>query len=148
MDLRLTTITLGVDDIARAGAFYEQGLGLRPSALCGGDVRFYQCGAAVLALYPRGGLLEDAALPSSRRASSGSFDGVTLACNCASRAEVDELLARAGAAGGRIAKPAADTFWGGYSGYFEDPEGHLWEVAWGPMFSFDERGGLVLPPAK
>lgn len=148
MNLRLTTITLGVDDLTRASAFYEQGLGLEPSALSGGDIRFYQCGAAVLALYPRGGLLEDANQPPSRMAAPGAFDGVTLACTCATRGDVDELLARAGAAGGRVAKPAAETFWGGYSGYFEDPEGHLWEAAWGPMFVLDDRGALALPRAK
>jgi len=145
MDLRLTVVTIGVDDLARASAFYEEGLGLQPSALSGGDIRFYQCGAAVLALYPRKGLLKDAALPPERLAPAGSFDGVTLACNCADRGEVDALLARAEAAGARIAKPAAETFWGGYSGYFADPDGHLWEASHGPMFTLDDKGALVLP---
>jgi len=148
MDLRLTVVSLGVDDLVRSAAFYEDGLGLKPSTLSGGDIRFYPCGAAVLALYPRKGLLEDAVLPQERLAPAGSFDGVTLACNCATRGEVDELLARARAAGGHIAKPAADTFWGGYSGYFEDMDGHLWEVAQGPMFELDGKGALVLPVAQ
>jgi len=148
MDLRLTVVSLGVDDLTRSTAFYEDGLGLKPSSLSGGDIRFYPCGAAVLALYPRKGLLEDAVLPPDRLAPAGSFDGVTLACNCATRGEVDDLLARAQAAGGRIAKPAADTFWGGYSGYFEDMDGHLWEVAQGPMFVLDGKGALVLPAAE
>jgi catechol 2,3-dioxygenase-like lactoylglutathione lyase family enzyme len=145
MNLRLTVVTLGVDDVERAAAFYEAGLGLTPSAASGGDIRFYACGAAVLALYPRRALLEDACLPENRLAPAGSFDGATLACNCASRAEVDELLVRAVAAGARLAKPAQETFWGGYSGYFEDPDGHLWEVAFAPMFQLDARGGLILP---
>jgi hypothetical protein len=146
MNLRLTCVALGVDDLARASAFYEQGLGLAASAASGGDVRFFQCGATVLELYPRKALAEDACVAAGRMAPAGSFDGVTLGCNCASEQEVDELLARAAAAGARLAKPAQKAFWGGYSGYFEDPDGHLWEAVHAPMFSLDERGALVLPP--
>jgi len=148
MDFRLTVVTLGVDDLVRASAFYEQGMGLKSSAASGGDIRFYACGPVVLALYPRQGLLEDAALPGGRLGEAGRFDGVTLACNCAGRDEVDALLDRAVAAGARLAKPAAETFWGGYSGYFEDPEGHLWEVAHAPCFTLNDQGGLALPAAK
>lgn len=147
MNFGLTVITLGVADMARARAFYEQGLGLAPSAASGEGIAFYQCGPAVLALYPRQLLAEDACLPQARLAAPGSFGGVTLACNCASEVEVDALLGRAQAAGARIAKPAQKTFWGGYSGYFEDLDGHLWEVAHAPMFSFNAQGGLVLPEA-
>lgn len=146
MRFGLTIVTLGVDDLDRAAAFYEQGLGLAPSAMSQGDIRFYQCGAAVLALYPRTGLLEDAALPRERLGEPGRFDGVTLACNCASRAEVDELMARAVAAGARLVKPPQEVFWGGYSGYFQDTEGHLWELAHADFFRFNGQGGLLLPP--
>lgn len=145
MSFRLTTITLGVDDLDRARNFYEQGMGLKPSSASGGPISFYRCGSAVLALYPRKALAEDAELPPERLGEPGRFDGVTLACNCASQDEVDELLSRAVAAGARLAKPAQQAFWGGYSGYFEDLDGHLWEAVHAPMFSLDERGCLVLP---
>lgn len=148
MNLRLTCVALGVDNLDRACAFYEGGLGLKPSSASGGDVRFYQCGAMVLELYPRKGIAEDACVPADRMAPAGSFDGVTMACNCASEAEADAILARAVAAGARLAKPAQKAFWGGYSGYFEDPDGHLWEVVHAPMFGIDEQGALVLPSPK
>jgi catechol 2,3-dioxygenase-like lactoylglutathione lyase family enzyme len=144
MNFALSVVTLGVADLARARAFYEQGLGLKPSADTGGDVAFYRCGPTVLALYPRAGLLEDACLPVERLGAPGRFDGVTLACNCVSPAEVDALLARAVAAGARLAKPGQQVFWGGYSGYFEDPDGHLWEAAHNPAWGLDGRGGLIL----
>ena len=145
MNVRLTTITLGVADLPRARAFYEQGLGLVPSGASCDQIAFYHCGPAVLALYPRQALAEDAEVPASALGDPALFDGVTLACNCAGRAEVDALLARAVAAGARLAKPAQEAFWGGYSGYFEDLDGHLWEAVHAPQFSLDERGGLVLP---
>jgi catechol 2,3-dioxygenase-like lactoylglutathione lyase family enzyme len=144
MNLRLTVVTLGVDDLPRARAFYEQGMGLTASGASGGDVVFYRCGAMVLALYPRRALLEDALLPDGRLGEPGRFDGVTLACNCAGPAEVDALLRRAVAAGARLAKPGQPTFWGGYSGYFEDPDGHLWEAAHIPGWGLGELG-LELP---
>lgn len=145
MSFRLTTVTLGVDDLTRAANFYEQGLGLKPSPASEGDIRFYQCGPVVLALYPRKALAEDACLPAGRMGEPGRFDGVTLACNCASPAEVDALLDRAVAAGARLAKPGQQTFWGGYSGYFEDTDGHLWEAVHVPGLGLNEQGGLELP---
>lgn len=145
MDLRLTTITLGVADLAKARAFYEQGLGLKPSSASSEHIAFYPCGPAVLALYPRVALAEDACLPADRAGQAGLFDGVTLACNCASREDVDALLARAVAAGARLAKPGQEAFWGGYSGYFEDLDGHLWEAVHVPFFGLSEQGGLILP---
>lgn len=145
MKLHLSTVTLGVADLARSRAFYEQGLGLAPSSASQGDIRFYQCGFMVLALYPRQALADDACLPEDRVGRAGLFDGVTLACNCASRAEVDELMARAAAAGAHIAKPAQEAFWGGYSGYFEDPDGHLWEAVNVPFFELGPEGNLILP---
>lgn len=145
MNLRLTTVTLGVDDLPRAAAFYEQGLGLKPSAASNEQIRFYACGPTVLALYSRAALAEDACLPPERLAPAGSFDGATVACNCSSPAEVDALLARAVAAGARLAKPGQAVFWGGYSGYFEDLDGHLWEAVHVPQFSLNPAGGLVLP---
>jgi uncharacterized protein len=148
MSIRLTAVTLGVDDLERAALFYEQGLGLRPSAASQGDIRFYDCGGVVLALYPRAALLEDATLPPARLGEPGRFDGVTMACNCASPAEVDALLARAVAAGAKLAKPGQQVSWGGYSGYFEDLDGHLWEAVHVPFFALNANGGLVLPAPK
>lgn len=95
MNLHLSTVTLGVADLARSRAFYEQGLGLAPSSASNEHISFYQCGLMVLALYPRQALAEDACLPSERVGDPALFDGVTLACNCATRQAVDELMARA-----------------------------------------------------
>ena len=149
MKLTLTTVTLGVADLARSRVFYEQGLGLVPSSACNEQISFYQCGYTVLALYPRDELAADACLPPERmggRVGEPSlFDGVTLACNCATREAVDQLMARAAAAGAKIAKPAQEAFWGGYSGYFEDPDGHLWEAVNVPFFEHGEAGNLILP---
>ena len=149
MKLTLSTVTLGVADLARSRVFYEQGLGLFPSSASNEHISFYQCGLMVLALYPRKELAEDACLPPERvggRVGDPSlFDGVTLACNCATRQGVDALMARAEAAGAKIAKPAQEAFWGGYSGYFEDPDGHLWEAVNVPFFEHGPEGNLILP---
>jgi catechol 2,3-dioxygenase-like lactoylglutathione lyase family enzyme len=145
MNLHLSTVTLGVSDLKRASAFYEQGMGLVPSSASNEHISFYQCGLMVLALYPRQALAEDACLPEDRVGQAGLFDGVTLACNCSTRQAVDELMARAEAAGARIAKAAQEAFWGGYSGYFEDPDGHLWEAVNVPFFEHGPEGNLILP---
>ena len=145
MKLHLSTVTLGVADLARACDFYEQGMGLKPSSASNEHIRFYQCGLMVLALYPRQELAEDACLPAERIGPAGYFDGVTLACNCATRGAVDSLMQRAAAVGARIAKPAQEAFWGGYSGYFEDPDGHLWEAVCVPFFEHGPDGNLILP---
>jgi hypothetical protein len=145
MKLTLSTVTLGVADLARSRAFYEQGLGLAPSSASNENICFYQCGLMVLALYPRQELAEDACLPAERVGDPALFDGLTLACNCATRQAVDALMARAGAVGAKIAKPAQEAFWGGYSGYFEDPDGHLWEAVNVPFFEHGPEGNLILP---
>jgi uncharacterized glyoxalase superfamily protein PhnB len=133
-------VTLGVTDMTRARRFYEQGLGWQ-RANDHEEVSFYQVGGAVLGLYGRDALAEDARLPS---AGSG-FGGITLAYNARTREEVDSVLKEAAAAGGRILKPAHDVFWGGYSGYFADPDGHPWEVAWNPDWTIAEDGSIRLP---
>lgn len=145
MKPHLSTVTLGVADLGRSRAFYEQGMGLVPSSASNEHISFYQCGLMVLALYPRTELAADACLPPERLGDPALFDGVTLACNCATREAVDQLMARARAAGARIAKPAQEVFWGGYSGYFEDPDGHLWEAVNVPFFEHGEAGNLILP---
>lgn len=141
MEQRISLITLGVDDLDRARGFYLDGLGWRQSSASTDGISFIQLGGIALALYPRDKLAEDA-----RVGEPGSgFSGVALAYNTRSRDEVDQTLHQAEAAGGRIVKPAEDVFWGGYSGYFADPDGHLWEVAWNPFFEVDAEGRLALP---
>lgn len=137
MSLHVSLITLGVEDIARAAAFYEAiGATL---AQAEGNVRFYQLSGVVLSLYPRNLLAEDA-----QQAPEGTgFRGITLAHNLASEAAVDAFLAQAVAAGATLIKPAQKVFWGGYSGYFADPDAHLWEVAHNPFWQLDQ-GGIPL----
>ncbi len=127
MEPRITIVTLGVDDLARAIAFYRDGLGLPLEGEPEG-IAFFALQGTRLALYPREALADDAGIS----ADGSGFSGVTLAHNVRSKAEVDALLERAFGAGGRLIQPAEDKFWGGYSGYFADPDGHLWEVAWNP----------------
>jgi catechol 2,3-dioxygenase-like lactoylglutathione lyase family enzyme len=140
MEQRVSMITLGVSDMARARRFYERGLGWR-RANTHDEVTFYQAGGLVLGLYGREALAEDARLPS---AGSG-FRSIALAYNTRERAEVDTVLAEAEAAGGSIVKAAEEAFWGGYSGYFADPDGHLWEVAWNPHWMLADDGSVLLP---
>jgi catechol 2,3-dioxygenase-like lactoylglutathione lyase family enzyme len=142
MEQRLSMVTLGVADLARARTFYEQGLGWE-RANDHDEVAFYQIGGMVFGLYGRDALAEDAQLPG---AGSG-FGGITLAYNVRARDEVDAILAEAEAAGARILKPAKDVFWGGYSGYFADPDGHPWEVAWNPYWTLADDGSIRLPGA-
>ena len=140
MEPRISIVTLGVSDLARSRAFYER-LGFKASTVSNEHAAFFQAGGMALALYPRKALAEDAHLPDG----GGGFGGITLAHNVRRKEDADALLAEAEAAGGRILKPAQDVFWGGYSGYFADPDGHPWEVAWNPFFPLDETGNLMLP---
>lgn len=138
---KLNLVTLGVKDFERALKFYQDGLGWQPSSASQDDVAFFPLGGVVLSLYPRDKLAEDA-----RVSPEGSgFAGLTLAYNAKSQAEVDEVLQTVERLGATIVKPAEMVFWGGYSGYFADPDGHLWEVAWNPFWEFDEADNLVLP---
>ena len=139
---RLTLVTLGVADIARARRFYET-LGLKASAASQDSVTFFDAGGVVLALFGRAALAEDAHVANSQP----GFSGVSLAHNCASDTEVDAALAEAVAAGASLLKPAQKVFWGGYAGYFADPDGHLWEVAYNPFFPLDADGRVELPAA-
>lgn len=142
MDQRMTLLTLGVADVAGATAFYER-LGWRRSSASVASTAFFDLGGIVLALWGRDALAEDARLaPAADRA---DFAGVALALNVAGRDGVDATLAEAVAAGGRLAKPAEETPWGGYSGYFTDPDGHLWEIAHNPHWPLDADGRLELP---
>lgn len=129
MDPRLSIVTLGVDDLEEAVAFYRDGLGL-PELESDGEIAFFDLGGTQLALYPWEALAEDATVS----ADGSGFRGVTLAHNAESKERVEAVLEEAAAAGATIVKPAQDVFWGGYSGYFADPDGHLWEVAWNPNY--------------
>jgi catechol 2,3-dioxygenase-like lactoylglutathione lyase family enzyme len=134
MKPRLTVLTLGVDDLERALRFYRDGLGLRTTGITGADlphgaVAFFDLQHGLrLALWARDDLSHDSGVPRSAR----SPTEFSLGHNVASEAEVDEVMEQARAAGARIVKPAQRTFWGGYAGYFEDPDGHLWEVVFNP----------------
>ena len=140
MEQRVSLITLGVADLGASLRFYEA-LGWKRGNRDDGVV-FFQIPGAVFALWPRELLAEDA-----RVADTGaSFSGVTLAYNARSREDVDAVLAEVQAAGATILKPAVEMFWGGYSGYFADPDGHAWEVAWNPGWRLDEEGRVSLSP--
>jgi catechol 2,3-dioxygenase-like lactoylglutathione lyase family enzyme len=129
MEPRISIITLGVADLERSTRFYRDGLGLphNPEYM---DIAFFPLQGCWLALYPRQALAADAKVDPQ----GSGFSGVTLAHNVRSKAEVDRTLQQAAAAGAQITKPAEEAEWGGYSGYFADPDGHLWEVAWNPDF--------------
>lgn len=129
MKPRISMITLGVSDLERSIHFYEQGLGL-PRMDSPPEVAFFTLNGSWLGLYGRESLAEDAGVP----AAGSGFSGVTLAHNLESEAAVDELMGQAVAAGARLVKPPQKVAWGGYSGYFADPDGHLWEVAHNPLF--------------
>jgi len=143
MEQRLSLITLGVADLERSRAFYADGLGWTPSTLGSGEVVFFQAAGVVFGLYGRDALAKDAGLDS---ADGAGFRGTALAYNTRTRDEVDAVLAQAERAGARITKRAEEAFWGGYSGYFADPDGHLWEVAWNPGMKIDADGHVRLPP--
>jgi catechol 2,3-dioxygenase-like lactoylglutathione lyase family enzyme len=139
---RISLITLGVRDVARSTAFYSA-LGWRPSSSSvDGEVSFFATAGARLALFGDDDLVADTALVA---VPPTGFRGVTLAINVDSAAAVDSALAEAETAGGTIAKPGAIAEWGGYSGYFADPDGHLWEVAHNPFWPLDADGLPVLP---
>ena len=143
MEPRISIITLGVSDLERSYRFYKEGLSLPANTSPEGGIVFFRTTGACLALYPRERLAEDVG-PGFDGRTTHKFSGITLAHNTRTKEEVDQLLDRAEQAGGKIEKPAQDTFWGGYSGYFSDPDGYLWEVAWAEMWKFNLDGSLVL----
>jgi len=138
MEQRVSLITLGVTDLGRARAFYET-LGWRSSSKPEDGVVFFQTGGMILALWSREALQEDCAVEDN-----GGWGGVALAYNVRSPAEVDAVLAEAEQAGGTVARPGAETFWGGYSGVFLDPDGHTWEVAHNPFWTLRKDGSVDL----
>ena len=140
MEQRVSLFTLGVTDLSRSRAFYEA-LGWRTNAAPEDDVVFFQCGGMVVALWDRARLAEDSAVEDS-----GGWGGVTFAYNTRSPAEVDAVIEEARAAGATIGREPAETFWGGYSGIFVDPDGHPWEVAHNPRWTILDDGGVRLAP--
>jgi predicted lactoylglutathione lyase len=139
MDQRLSLVTLGVTDLDRARAFYEA-LGWHTRAEPGADVVFFQAGGMVVALWDRAALAEDSCVEDG-----GGWGGVTLAHNVRSSDEVDNVIEQARAAGANIAREPGETFWGGYSGLFIDPDGHPWEVAHNPRWTITTDGATILP---
>jgi len=139
MKPRITVITLGVDNLEKSVAFYCDGLGLPTEGIIGrefehGAVAFFDLQSGVkLALWARDNLAYDSGLAKT----SPSPTELSLGHNVASVAEVDDVMAQAERAGATIVKPAGDTFWGGYAGYFQDPDGHLWEIVWNPQFAIE-----------
>lgn len=140
MKPRISVVTLGVDDLERSLKFYRDGLGLRTEGILGkefehGAVAFFDLQHGLkLAIWPRGSLAHDCGLPLGAPGATG----LSLGHNVASKAEVDALMAQAESAGATIVKSARDTFWGGYAGYFQDPDLHLWEVVWNPQWPLAE----------
>ena len=140
MKPRITLITLGVDDLERSLRFYRDGLGLKTEGIVGaqfehGAVAFFDLQAGLkLALWPRKSLSHDSGLP----VSPSSPTELSIGHNVSSKQEVDTVMAQAKKAGATIVRPAHDTFWGGYSGYFQDPDRHLWEVAWNPQWKLQD----------
>lgn len=136
MQPRITVITLGVDDLDRAVRFYREGLGLETKGVVGtefefGAVAFFDLQAGLkLAVWPRQSIAHDTGIP----ATPASPTDFTIGHNVSSTAEVDSVMRQAAAAGAAVVRPAHDTFWGGYAGYFQDPDGHVWEVVYNPQW--------------
>ena len=138
MEQRVSLVTLGVENLARSREFYE-GLGWRTRAEPDDDVVFFQAGGMIVALWDRSQLAEDSVVEDA-----GGWGGITLAHNVRSPAEVDAVLAEAAKAGATIGRAGAETFWGGYSGVFLDPDGHPWEVAHNPGWTLADDGSIRL----
>lgn len=139
MEQRISLVTLGVSDLSRAREFYEH-LGWRGQEV--EQTVFFPAGGMALVLWGADKLRDDAGVGGS---AGEGFRGVTLAQNVRSRAEVDAVIAAAGSAGGTITRPPGETFYGGYAGYFADPDGHAWEIAYNPGFALADDGSLTLP---
>ena len=139
MKPQITLLTLGVDDLEKSLVFYRDGLGLKTEGIVGhefehGAVAFFDLQPGLkLAIWPRVDIAHDTNIPTT----PPSPTDFTIGHNVGSKEEVDAVMEQAGKAGANIIKPAGDTFWGGYSGYFQDPDGHLWEVAWNPQWELE-----------
>ncbi len=142
MDPRISIITLGVSDLERSYRFYHEGMRFPTTGNIESGIIFFQTGGVCLALYPLDKLAED--VSPTQSSERGKFSGITLAHNTSFKEQVEDILALAEKSGGKIEKPAQDVFWGGYSGYFSDPDGYLWEVAYADSWEFNADGSLVI----
>lgn len=142
MEQRFSMVTLGVESLAESTAFYERLGWVRSQESSNDAVTFFQANGVLLGLYGWAALAEDAGIEPDEKS---RFRGTTIAYNTRTKDEVDAVLAEAEQAGATIVKPGQDVFWGGYSGYFSDPDGHLWEVAWNPFFPMGDDGSVTLP---
>jgi uncharacterized protein len=140
MRQKLNLITLGVSDLNRSIDFYEKGLGWKRSEASLEGMILFPLGGITLALYPRKELADDATVKNT----TIGFSGITLSYNAKSESEVDIVLKEVAQLGATIIKPAKIVFWGGYSGYFKDPDGHIFEVAFNPFWEFDDQDNLIL----
>jgi predicted lactoylglutathione lyase len=140
MEQRVSVITLGVANLERSREFYER-LGWQRSMAKAEGVVFFQAGGMALALFPRHELAKDANIAPD----GNGFTGISIAYNARNREDVNSVLKDAEDAGARLLKPAQEASWGGYSGYFSDPDGFLWEVAWNPFFPMAEDGSIRIP---
>jgi len=140
MRQNLSLVTLGVNDLARSRAFYTA-LGWKEAPGSSEDVVFYSLQGLILSIFPRDHLAKDAEVP----AGGSGFGGITLALNVSSEKEVDDTIAEAKKIGAKVTKNPQKTFWGGYNGYFEDPDGFLWEVSHNPFWNLDEKGRIFIP---
>lgn len=138
---RINIVTLGVADVPTSRRFYER-LGFVASGFDSENVAFFDMNGSILGLYGRSPLAEDAGVSEV----GDGFRGVSLAINLGNKKAVDQALDFAESCGGKLVQPAREVFWGGYSGYFADPDGHLWEIAFNPVFELDEDGRMELPP--
>jgi catechol 2,3-dioxygenase-like lactoylglutathione lyase family enzyme len=139
VEQRISLVTLGVSDLARALRFYEA-LGWRGQVV--EETAFFQAGGLAVVLWSRAELAADSGIDDD----GSTFGGIALAHNVRLRGEVDELVGRAAAAGATVTRPPRETFYGGYAGCFRDPDGHVWEIAHNPGFPLDEHGNLTVPP--
>ena len=144
MEPRISVITLGVSDFNRAWQFYKD-LGLPTQMTPDSGIVVFTTTGTRLSLYPRDKLAEDVGLDQVDTKAPNAFSGITLAHTVREKSHVDQILAKAASIGGKVVKPAQDVFWGGYSGYFADPDGHLWEINYSEMFQFEEDGSLKFP---
>lgn len=138
----ISMLTLGVKDLAKARSFYEKGFKLKASSISNEHFVAFHMQGALLSLCEEEFLAEDAM---AKKTTHDGFRGVTFSHNVASKEEVDQVIQQAVEAGGKLEKQAQDVFWGGYSGYFSDPDGYFWEVAWNPHWPLSEEGALQLP---
>ena len=141
MDQRLSVITLGVKDLVASLQFYKEVMGWTPASVSNENICFFQIGGLVLSLYPKALLAQDACVEGKGQ----GFSGMTISHNVSTKQEVDVILRNVQQKGAMILKPAQEVFWGGYSGYFQDPDGYVFEVAWNPFWTLTRGGEVILP---